>query len=202
MAKHSTRKKTGKKTETAPITWSQAQTLLKCLVADGEFNTALMFAAGFYFGLRIGDVLRLRWSHITADRFQIQEQKTGKTRIVDVHRDFKKIVDQALADRPQPDGERYVFVSQRSGADRSKPISVVAANKRIKKAFEHCGITAQNPSSHTLRKTFGRRVWENNDQSEAALILLSQIFNHRDIATTRRYIGLTQQRISSAYLSL
>lgn len=195
-------KRKSKKTETAPISWAQAQTVIKCLMADEEYNTALMFAAGFYFGLRIGDVLRLRWHQLTADRFQLQEQKTGKVRKIDVHKNFKRLVSQVLPKIRKPDPDAFVFVSQRSGADKSKPISVVAANKRIKKAFAEYGIKTQNPSSHTLRKTFGRRVFENNDQSEAALILLSKIFNHRDIATTRRYIGLTQQQITNAYLSL
>jgi len=192
-----------RKTETAPIKWNQAQTILKGLTADGNFNTALLFASGFYFGLRIGDILRLRWKDVLSDRFQLVEQKTGKTRAIDVHKDFKNLAREAVeAMTRKPDAEAFAFVDQRHGGRKDKPISVIAANKRIKKAFDQYGIDAQNASSHTLRKTFGRRVYENNQKSEAALILLSQIFNHRDISTTRRYIGLTKERISNAYLSL
>jgi len=88
------------------------------------------------------------------------------------------------------------------GANKSKPISITAANKRIKKVFGEYDIKSVNPSSHTLRKTFGRRVYEAHNKSEDALILLSQIFNHTQISITRRYIGLTQERISSAYTCL
>jgi len=194
---------TARKTETAPIKWTQAQTLVKALQADGNHNTALLFACGFYFGLRISDILHLTWSQLTADRFDLVEQKTGKTRSITVHADFKKVVRAALDEmetRPKPSA--YVFTYQRADGRQDRPITVVAANKRIKNAFDQYGVAVQNPSSHTLRKTFGRRVYENNHQSEAALILLGQIFNHRDTSTTRRYIGLTQERISNAYLSL
>ena len=95
-----------------------------------------------------------------------------------------------------------VFVHQRSDGDPHKPISVTAANKRIRKAFATYEIESQNASSHTLQKTFGRRIYENNGRSEHALILRCHIFGHRDIGVTRRYIGLTQETISSAYLSL
>ena len=192
-----------RKTETAPIKWTEAQSLLKCLTYDKDYNTALLFAAGFYFGLRISDILSLTWRQITKDEFSIVEQKTGKYRTIQVHKGFKQIVKSYLADMALiPEPNEYVFVSQRSTGRKDKPISIVAANKRIRKAFEHCGINTKNPSSHTLRKTFGRRIYENNQKSEAALILLSKIFNHRDLSTTRRYIGITQELIQNAYLTL
>ena len=85
-----------------------------------------------------------------------------------------------------------IFAHQRSDGDREKPISVTAAREPIRTAFATYGIDSQNASSHTLRKTFGRRIYENNGQSEHALILLSHIFGHRNIGVTLRYIGQTQ----------
>lgn len=170
---------------------------------DKEYNTALLFAAGFYFGLRISDILNLTWSQITSKEFTLTEQKTGKDRPITVHRHYTKLVKtvlQSLEAAPEP--YAFVFVAQRKRMRKDRPISVVAANKRIKQAFNRYGIQTKNPSSHTLRKTFGRRVYENNDKSEAALILLSKIFNHRDISTTRKYIGITSEQIQNAYLSL
>lgn len=170
---------------------------------DKDYNTALLFAAGFYFGLRISDILNLTWSQISADEFTIIEQKTGKLREITVHKHYRKLVQTVLNSLDvAPDPRSFVFVAQRKRMNKNRPISVVAANKRIKKSFERYGIQTKNPSSHTLRKTFGRRVYENNNKSEAALILLSKIFNHRDISTTRKYIGITSEQIQNAYLSL
>ncbi|MBS1589532.1 MAG: hypothetical protein JST52_07960 [Bacteroidetes bacterium] len=57
-------------------------------------------------------------------------------------------------------------------------------------------------SSHFMRKTFGRRVWENNHRSEESLIKLSEVFGHSNIAITRRYLGIRQEEIADVYLQL
>jgi site-specific recombinase XerD len=57
-------------------------------------------------------------------------------------------------------------------------------------------------STHTLRKTFGKAVWERDGQSELSLIYLSEIFSHTSIATTRKYIGVTEKQIADVYLKL
>lgn len=171
-------------------------------MSDARYTDALLFASGFYFGLRIGDILRLRWKDVKGEKFTLHEGKTGKTREIQIHSDYKKLVRSILAKIEPPPLDGYVFEPTRKSDRKGQPMSVISANRRIQKAFDRYAIPVQNPSSHTLRKTFGRRVYENNDRSEAALILLSQIFNHRDTSTTRRYIGLTQEKISNAYLSL
>lgn len=76
------------------------------------------------------------------------------------------------------------------------------AESSVKKVFQEYDIQCKNLSSHTLRKTFGLRVYEVYNRCEDALILLSQMFNHKDISVTRRYIGITERRIKNAYLSL
>ena len=46
-----------RKSATAALRLSQAHTLVKGLMADRRYNTALLIGAGIYFGLRIGDIL-------------------------------------------------------------------------------------------------------------------------------------------------
>jgi hypothetical protein len=46
-----------RKSATATLRWTQANTLIKGLMADRRYNTALLIGAGIYFGLRIGDIL-------------------------------------------------------------------------------------------------------------------------------------------------
>jgi|AACY02.16.fsa_nt_gi integrase len=199
------RKQTAQSRTTSHLPWTQAQSLLKCLTADNQHNTALMCAAGLYFGLRIGDILQLRWKDILQPSFTIHEQKTGKRRKIKVHPDFALIRDAALQQMPEhrrPQPQQFVFVSQEPRGNRRRPISRQAANKRFKKALQAYGIETANPSSHTLRKTFGRRVWNKNGKSEAALVLLGEIFNHRSITVTRKYLGITADEIAQAYLSL
>ena len=212
------KKKTARTTETAPLKWQEAQTLLKCLKADGRHETRLLFALGFYTGLRISDILRLTWGDVLGKKeIVLQEKKTGKVRRMQVNPDLKEIIDEAaLAICPAPDWRKkqaggvnvghidpaaHIFTSKK-GPAIGQPLTVVGANLRIKQTLAEYGIKTQNASSHCLRKTFARRVYEANHQSEAALILLSQILNHDGPATTRRYIGLTAEVVAEAYLNL
>jgi integrase len=59
-----------------------------------------------------------------------------------------------------------------------------------------------NFSTHSLRKTFGRHVWEMDNNSERSLIMLSKIFNHTHSDVTRIYLGITAQEISDIYINL
>lgn len=201
MAKQSKRK-----TETAPLKWQDAQNLLKLLKVDGRHEERLLFALGFYTGLRISDILRLTWGQITGLRaFDVVEKKTGKIREIKVNDDLAAIIREARAALLR-EGEALedaapVFTSKR-GRAIGKRLTVVGANIRIREALERYGIKTQNPSSHTLRKTFARRVYDNNGQTENALIILSQILNHSGPAMTRKYIGITRERIANIYLSL
>ena len=55
-------------------------------------------------------------------------------------------------------------------------------------------------STHSLRKTFGRKVVEAaGSNSEMALIKLSELFNHADVMTTRRYLGLRTEELLETY---
>lgn len=195
-----------RKTETAPLAWKDAQNLLKLLKADNRHEERLLFALGFYTGLRISDILRLTWGQISGVRsFEVAEKKTGKVREIKVNEDLAAIIREAktavirggeIAADAAP-----IFTSKKGRAIGSQ-LTVVGANIRIKQVLGDYGIKAQNPSSHTLRKTFARRVYDLNGQTEDALIVLSQILNHNGPAMTRKYIGITRERIADIYLSL
>lgn len=59
---------------------------------------------------------------------------------------------------------------------------------------------AKHFSSHSLRKTFGRQVYNMNDSnSELALVKLMELFNHSSIAITKRYLGLRHEELLQTY---
>lgn len=184
----------GTTTTTAPLKWATAQTLIKAAQADGDDRTALLVAIGIYTGLRISDILGLTWEQVQGYTFDVVEGKTKKRREIQVSPDLARII----ASVATPAANGYIFTYRNTG----RPITVQAANQRLKAAFEAYGIEAQNASSHTLRKTFARRVWEAHGKTDSALVLLSDMFNHKDTATTRKYIGLTAETIANAYLAL
>ena len=50
-------------------------------------------------------------------------------------------------------------------------------------------------SAHSLRKTFGYISYKNGTD----LSILMWVFNHSSVATTLRYIGITQDEIDNVY---
>jgi integrase len=191
-----------KKTVTAPLKWTTAMKLLAIMrESDDLAESRLLFALGFYTGLRISDILKLRWIDLEKPILIIEEQKTKKTRRIDLNSKLQAIVEQVRAIVQPIDRQDYIFKGRR-GPGKNKPLTVVGANNRIRQVFARFDIQTQNPSSHTLRKTFALRVYNVNQRSEDALILLSEIFNHSNISITRKYIGITQERITNVYLSI
>ena len=90
-----------------------------------------------------------------------------------------------------------MFANQWGGS-----VTVSYVNKRLKYLFTRYRVIVKNPSSHTLRKTFGKHVYESDNKSERALIYLSEIFSHSSITITRKYIGITQEQIADVYMSI
>lgn len=191
-----------KKTVTAPLKWTTAMKLLAIMREEDDLaESRLLLALGFYTGLRISDILKLRWKDLEAAVLVIEEQKTRKVRQIDLNKKLQVIIQQSQTIIQPTDKQQFIFRGKR-GPNKNKPLTVVGANNRIKQIFERFDIQTQHPSSHTLRKTFALRVYNINQRSEDALILLSEMFNHSNISITRKYIGITQERIANVYLSI
>jgi len=181
----------GSKHTSNALGWNEAQGLILKLERDNRTTFALIVAVGCYTGLRIGDILTLTWEQITGESFEIQEGKTGKTRTITVNSALREIVNR---NRGPKTGK--IFVSK-----KGQVFTVQYINQeftRIAKKYNLKG----NFSTHSLRKTFGRHVWEMDNNSERSLIMLSKIFNHTHSDVTRIYLGITAQEISDIYINL
>jgi integrase len=191
----------GTKTTTSGIEWNTVMGLLVRLKNDGKLREYLLIATGCYFGLRIGDLLNLKWEYVLdKEEFYITEGKTGKQRKITINKFVKEVI-KYVADTLTREGvfnlEGYMFCN-RYGNKLSRQF----VNYLLREVFKEYGIKVQNPSSHTLRKTFGKRVWESDNKSERALVYLSEIFSHSSLAVTKRYIGITDKIIADVYLKM
>ena len=78
--------------------------------------------------------------------------------------------------------------------------TVQAINRILKEIKKKYRLKIKNFSCHSLRKTFGRQVYNMNDEnSELALVKLMELFNHSSLAITKRYLGLRQEEILETY---
>lgn len=146
---------------------------------------AAILTAEANLGLRLGDVLRLRLADIVRDggryRLNITEEKTGKRRTFTV-----------------PD-EVYSFL--RSYADRNGipdtdvlfPITHRAVQKHLKVVCDYLGY--ENISTHSFRKWYATDIYNANGHD---IVLVQQLLQHSSPNVTRRYIGVSNERIENA----
>src|ERR1035437_5399118 len=84
----------GQRTTTTSMNWDDFKSLIGKLERDGEFKFCLLFSIGVFTGLRIGDLLKLKFSQFeNSEILTIQEQKTKKTRRIKINPDLKDIVE-------------------------------------------------------------------------------------------------------------
>lgn len=187
----------GQKTTSDFLEWEKMQSLVLKLERDGDYKFALLIATGSYIGLRISDLLQLRWNQVlNQDYFTIIEKKTKKTRKVTINPELQSIINRLFVQLEAKEDE-LMFVN-RFG---DKPFSIQYVNSKLKDIFSTYNIRGQY-SSHFMRKTLGRRIWEVNKYSDQALLLLSQLFNHASVSTTKIYLGIRETEISNLYLSV
>ncbi len=159
---------------------------------------------GFYIifsintGLRISDVLNIRHKDLAEDKIVLVEKKTKKLREITlnavVKKSYTKLVSMLNDSNARFRDDDFVFISQKGTVYKTQSINDV-----LKTIFNTKKLQV---SSHSLRKSFARRVYQNLNESENALVLLSDIFSHSSIAITRRYLGIRQETISNVYLTL
>ena len=178
------------------LVWSDAMNLIRKLAKDNNYKMSLLIALGCFTGLRISDILALRWNQILGvDEFTIIEKKTGKKRILRLNPQLQQHI-QECYEHIQPIGVKApILVSQKGTIFTIQAINRIF--KDIKKKYK---VKIKNFSCHSLRKTFGRQVYNmNSENSELALVKLMELFNHSSVSITKRYLGLRQEEILETY---
>ena len=178
------------------LVWSDAMNLIRKLAKDGNYKMSLLIALGCFTGLRISDILALRWEQIlSTEEFTIIEKKTGKKRVLRLNPQLQQHI-QECYEQIQPIGLKApILVSQKGTVFTVQRINVIL--KEVKRKYR---LKVKNFSCHSLRKTFGRQVYNmNSENSELALVKLMELFNHSSVSITKRYLGLRQEEILQTY---
>ncbi len=178
------------------LIWSDAMNLIRKLSRDGNYKMSLLMAMGCFTGLRISDILALRWRQIlNKDEFCITEIKTGKQRTIRLNPQLQQHIRDCY-EHISPIGiNAPILISQKGTAFTIQRINII-----LKEIREKYRLKIKNFSCHSLRKTFGRQVYNmNSDNAELALIKLMELFNHSSVSITKRYLGLRQEEILRTY---
>ena len=178
------------------LQWSEAMNLVRKLARDSNYKMSLLMAMGCFTGLRISDILALRWRQIlNKDEFCITEIKTGKQRTIRLNPQLQQHIRDCY-EHISPIGiNAPILISQKGTAFTIQRINII-----LKEIREKYRLKIKNFSCHSLRKTFGRQVYNmNSDNAELALIKLMELFNHSSVSITKRYLGLRQEEILQTY---
>jgi len=152
-------------------------------------------AVAMYTGLRYSDLIRLTYEDLDYSNrdFNVVEQKTGKIRTISISKKLRDL----LMVTYRTSNEGLIFLSQ-----KGTPFTNQALNRVLKTVLTEHKNQTNNISTHTLRKSFGRRIWEKNGKSEEGLIYLMDLFNHSSLKITKTYLGITADDRAKLYLSL
>jgi integrase len=178
------------------LQWDSATTLVRKLYRDKNYRISLLIGCGIFFGLRISDLLRLTWKMLLNNeaKFVLIEKKTGKRREVKINKEFQKHIKDCYEALHIENMDEPCFLST-----KGKPYSVQWINHVLKELKDHYNLKIKHFSTHSLRKTFGRKVFESSDNAELALVKLMELFNHSSVSITKRYLGLRQEEILQTY---
>ena len=178
------------------LVWSDAMNLIRKLAKDGDYKISLLIAVGCFTGLRISDILSLRWNQIlNTDEFIVVEKKTGKQRIIRLNLQLQEHIRECYKHINPVGINAPILISQKGTVFTVQRINIIL--KEVKKKYK---LKIKNFSCHSLRKTFGRQIYNmNSENSELALVKLMELFNHSSVAITKRYLGLRQEELLNTY---
>lgn len=186
-------------TEAEPLTMAEFNKLVDGLHWNKEYKWELFCRLAFCCGYRYSDVQSLRWKEILGrEAMGRAEQKTGKNRKVIFSESVANKIEELYILLGEPDKESVIIENPKT----NKPYTIKHINEMLKVFRVKYRLKIGNFSTHTFRKTFGRKLYDESRNKSEALLLLNKIFKHSSIEVTKAYIGLTQEEIKDVFLSI
>jgi len=143
--------------------------LIRNLYRDGEYRISLLVAFGSFWGLRISDILPLQWQQVyDKDEFELVEKKTNKRRMIKINGQLKKHIIDCYQKIKPPSIEDSIFISRKGSVYTVQRINVILKNLKIR-----YNLKIRNFSSHSLRKCFGREIFNRSgENAELSIVKL------------------------------
>ena len=178
------------------LEWNQAMNLIRNLYNEENYKMSLLISFGAFWGLRISDILRLKWEQVyNLDEFTLVERKTKKARDIKINSQLKRHIAECYQNLIPCTLDEFIFTSQKGTVFSIQRINVILKEMKIR-----YNLKIKNFSSHSLRKCFGREIFNRSgENAELAIVKLSQLFNHSSTSITRRYLGISQKELLETY---
>lgn len=173
------------------LTTDEIHRLIRYFKKLGNLRMCLLIEFGVKTLLRYSDLSRIQWIDIVGkDTLILNEKKTNKRREITIGKSLRESIETTYNELKQPNNEEMVF-----------KYTLQHTNLLLKEGGKDVKIRNKNISTHSLRKSGSRFIWENNGHSDEYLIKLSSILNHSSTSITRRYLGISREEIKDIYQS-
>jgi integrase len=170
---------------------------LKQYFCKRSIRDYLFFCMGIYSGLRVSDLLSLKVGMVKGTHVKVREKKNTHDKQFIIHPSIRKELDRYIEGK---EDQEYLFPSRQVKKNiklHKHPIHRSTAYRMLNKAAKKYGL--QDIGTHTLRKTWGYRLYRQNPEN---LALLMKMYGHSDPTYTLDYIGMTQDLMDAAIARL
>lgn len=172
---------------TEPLKHLQDVQKVKNYLLRQSFRNYLLATMLFNTGLRATDVLALRVKDVLTDTITIRERKTGKLKRYSINGKLRQDIDLYIEGKQEA---AYLFASRKGD---NKPLDRASAYSILQGAVDALHIPVKL-GLHGCRKTYAYQLYRATND----LMLVSHALNHTNPATTRIYIGLTDEELQEA----
>lgn len=158
---------------------------LKKYLKDQSARDYLLFVLGINTGLKISEILTIKWSDILNENGSIKNFMEREEQEIPIYVNSKvKYAISLYLSSISYHYSDYVFKSTKT----NDPITRQQAYRIINKAAKHVGIEG-NIGTHSMRKTFGYHAYKKG----IAIALLQKIFHHTSSSETLKYLGIKKE---------
>ena len=193
--------------EVQPIRDTKKIDAMKSIMkGESNYRDLLLFVLGINTGLRISDILALKWSSFingggrllkSGDQLNVVEIKTKKIKNFMINKSVAEALKLYYDSLGSLNPDDPVFSSRKTADGTLQSITRIAAWQMLNRYANMVGLD-DGIGTHTLRKTFGYHLYKKG----VALEYIQKMLNHSSPAITLRYIGVTQEQLNDIYVEL
>lgn len=186
----------GLRTKTNALDYKDYLKLITGLRKDKLYRWELYCVVSFATGMRISDMLSTRWKDIlNKEIFNKVEKKTGNLRSVFINDEIREYIAELYRFLGCPNVSQPLITNEQTG----KPYSREHINRMLKIFQFRYKLPPIRFASHSLRKTLGRYTYDKMGRTAESIVLLSDIYGHKNPGTTWTYIGLRDDEIKKVF---
>jgi len=170
-----------KREKKLPVILSKEE-IERLISSTKNMNHRLIIQIGYSAGLRISEIINLKWPDIDFDRnlIHLKSAKGKKDRIVMLSLKVKEGLMNLTLDK-----KGYVFLTNRDGKYTQRTIQKIIENASLKAGIR------KSISPHTLRHSFATHLLENGTD----IRYIRDLLGHSDISTTLIYTKVSNKNI-------